>query len=147
MRASVNTRGWVPVLMAAFSAGKPERVEPERTQYRLALHGLVPNGQVTEGVVANVALVRRARGVGVHAQRVVLVPGVVVVDLVGPLLFPEALPLLLNRLDVVRACHATRVGQASDVSGQANEVVGLIGRGNSVARRVLQRTGRILVDC
>ena len=28
MRASVNTRGWVPVLMAAFSAGRPKESKP-----------------------------------------------------------------------------------------------------------------------
>ncbi len=28
IRASVKTRGWVPVLMAAFSAGRPKESNP-----------------------------------------------------------------------------------------------------------------------
>ena len=125
IRASVKIRGWVPVLMAAFSAGQAEGVEPDGAEDALALHGLVANDQVTEGVVAHVALVRRPRGVGVHAQRVELLPGVVVVDLVGALLGPVALPLRLHRVDVVGACHATRVGDAS--RALLSSVDGLVG--------------------
>ena len=87
-----------------------EGVEPDRAQDPLALHGLVADGQVAEGVIPDVALVRRPGGVGVHAQRVELLPGVVVVDLVGALVVPVALPFALHCIDVVRACHATRVG-------------------------------------
>ncbi len=87
-----------------------ERVEPDRAQDPLALHGLVADGQVAEGVVPDVALVRRPGGVGVHAQRVELLPGIVVVDLVGALVVPVALPLTLHCDHVVRACHGTRVG-------------------------------------
>ena len=90
--------------------GQAEGVEPDRAQDALALHGLVADGQVAEGVVPDVALVRRPRGIGVHAQRVELLPGVVVVDLVGALVVPVALPFALHRIDVVRACHRTRVG-------------------------------------
>ena len=97
--------------MAAFSAGRPKESKPNGAEHGLALHGLVADDQVTEGVVADVALVRRPRGVGVHAQRVELLPRVVVVDLVGALVVPVALPLALDRFDVVRACHATRVGE------------------------------------
>ena len=96
--------------MAAFSAGRPKESNPNGDRTALALHGLVADRQVTEGVVAHVALVRRPRRVGVHAQRVELLPGVVVVDLVGALVVPVALPLPLHRIDVVRACHRTRVG-------------------------------------
>jgi len=37
IRASVNTRGWTPVLMAAFSAGSPNESNPigDRTPYPL----------------------------------------------------------------------------------------------------------------
>ena len=95
-----------------------EGVEADGAEDALAQHGLVANDQVTEGVVAHVALVRRARGVGVHAQRVELLPGVVVVDLVGAVLGPVALPLALHRVDVVGACHATRVGDGLELPDQ-----------------------------
>ena len=91
-----------------------ERVEPEWAEHALAQHGLIANGQVTEGVVAHVALVRRPRRVGVHAQRVELLPRVVVVDLVRPRFFPVALPLLFDSFDVVRPSHPTRVGEEAD---------------------------------
>ena len=72
-----------------------EGVEADGAEHALAQHGLVANDQVTEGVVAHVPLVRRPRRVGVHAQRVELLPGIVVVDLVGAVLRPVALPLAL----------------------------------------------------
>ncbi len=103
-----------------------ERVEPDRRQDSLPLHGLVPNGQVTEGVVADVALMGRAGGVGVHAQRVELLPGVVVVDLIRACIGPVPLPLALHLVDVIGACHATRVGDDLDVSEHRR---GIDGRG------------------
>jgi hypothetical protein len=57
------------------------------------------------------------------------------------------LPLPLNRLDVVRACHVTRVGQGSGVSGQANEFVRLGGSAFFRCLPGLQRTGGIVADC
>ena len=98
-------------------SGQAERVEPNRAQNPFALHGLVADGQVAEGVVPHVALVSRPRGVGVHAQRVELLAGIVVVDLVGALVIPVLLPLALHRSDVVCACHSTRVGDALVGSG------------------------------
>ena len=82
-----------------------ERVEAEGREHGLALHGLVPDHQVAEGVVAHVALVGRAGRVGVHAEGVEGRSRVVVVDLVGPLVAPALLPLALDRLDVVGPCH------------------------------------------
>ena len=87
-----------PGLDGGVLGGQAERVEPDRAQDPFALHGLVADGQVPEGVVPHVALVRRPRGVGVHAQRVELLPGIVVVDLVGALVIPVALPLALHRM-------------------------------------------------
>ena len=97
---------------------KAEGVEADRAQDALALHGLVADGQVAEGVVPDVPLVRRPGGIGVHAQRVELLPGIVVIDLVGALVVPVALPFALHRIDVVRACHGTRVGDTPVPSGQ-----------------------------
>ena len=85
-----------PGLDGGVLGRQAEGVEAERGEHALALHGLVADGQVTEGVVAHVALVGGPGRVGVHAQRVVLRPGVVVVDLVGALLLPAALPLPLD---------------------------------------------------
>ncbi len=85
MRSSVNGRGCSPVLMAAFSAGRPKQSNPIGRQHRVAVHGAVADDQVAEGVVAHVAHVGRPRRVGVHAQHVVVRARVVVVDLVGAL--------------------------------------------------------------
>ena len=98
IRASVNTRGWVPVLMAAFSAGRPKLSNPIGLQHAVAVHGAVADDQVAEGVVAHVAQVGRARRVGVHAEHVERRPGVVVVDLVGALVGPPLLPAGLDLL-------------------------------------------------
>ena len=87
-----------------------EGIEADGAEDALSEHRLVANDQVTKGVVAHVPLVGGARGVGVHAQRVELLAGVVVVDLVRAVLGPVALPLELHRVDVIGACHATRVG-------------------------------------
>ena len=92
-----------------------ERIEAEGAEHALPEHGLVPDGQVAEGVVPHVPLVGRARGVGIHAQRVVLLPRIVVVDPVGAFFLPVALPLLLNCNDVERPGHPTRVGEAIGV--------------------------------
>ena len=87
-----------------------EGVEAEGGEDRLAPHGLVANHQVTEGVVADVALVRGTRGVGVHAQGEVALARVVVVDLVGALVEPTGLPFLLYCCDVKGAGHLTSLG-------------------------------------
>ena len=89
-----------------------EGVEADGAEDALAQHGLVANDQVTEGVVAHVTLVGRPRGVGVHAQGVELSAGIVVVDLVRAGFDPVALPLALHRLDIVGACHPSRVREA-----------------------------------
>ena len=99
-----------PGLDGGVLGRQAEGVEPDRAQDPFALHGLVADRQVPEGVVPDVALVRRPRGVGVHAQRVELLPGIVIVDLVCALVIPVALPFALHRIDVVCACHPTRVG-------------------------------------
>ena len=109
---------WVgPGLDGGVLGRQAEGVEPDRAEDPFALHGLVADGQVPKGVIPNVALVRRPRGVGVHAQRVELLSGIVIVDLVGALVIPVALPFALHRGDVVRACHPTRVGDTLVGSG------------------------------
>ena len=106
-----------PGLDGGVLGRQAEGVEPDRAEDPFSLHGLVADGQVPEGVVPHVALVRRPGGVGVHAQCVELLPGIVVVDLVGALVIPVALPFALHRIDVVRACHPTRVGDTLVGSG------------------------------
>ena len=130
-----------PGLDGGVLGGQAEGVEPDRAEDALALHGLVADGQVAEGVVADVALVRRPRGVRVHAQRVELLPGIVVVDLVGALVIPVALPLALHRSDVVRACHATRVGDTLVASGPNRGGSGAAGRASISERRSGARDG------
>ena len=122
---------------------EPEGVEPDGAEDALALHGLVANDQVTEGVVAHVALVGRPGGVGVHAQGVELLAGVVVVDLVRAVVVPVALPLALHRFDVVGACHATRVREAglASLSRVRREPAGL-SDGPSATSTVARRPPR-----
>ncbi len=87
---------------------KPEAVEPNGAQHRLALHRPLTNKQVTERVVADVTLVGRSTRVGVHAEHVGGGARVVVVDLVGALFGPASLPFGLDRLGVVLLCHALK---------------------------------------
>ena len=83
-----------------------EAVESDGAEHRVALHGPLPHQQVSEGVVADVALVGGAARVGVHAEDVVRRAGVVVVDLVRAFLSPAPLPFGLHGLGVVRLCHS-----------------------------------------
>ena len=126
---------------------EPEGVEPDGAEDALALHGLVANDQVTEGVVAYVALVGRPRGVGVHAQGVELRAGVVVVDLVRAGLDPVALPLGLHRLDVVGARHRTRVREAA--AAALSRVKGVDDRPGPRPRTAIRsrRLGAAHIDC
>ena len=84
---------------------QPEAVEAHRRQHGVAVHRAVADVEVAEGVVADVAHVRRTARVRVHAQRVPVGAGVVVVDLVGAVLGPVGLPLLLDHLGVVAVSH------------------------------------------
>ncbi len=67
-----------------------EGVEAEGGEDGVAQHGAVADQQVTEGVVADVAHVGRAGGIGVHAEHVPGRAGVVGVDLVGTVGRPSA---------------------------------------------------------
>ena len=109
-----------------------ERVESDGAEHALALHRLVPDRQVTERVVADMSLVGRTGWIGVHAQRVELRAGVVVLYLVGALVVPVALPFALHRADVVRACHDTRVGDAPARPSLLPDQSGVSGEGGRV---------------
>ena len=109
MRASVKTRGCSPVFIAAFSAGSPNESNPNGDKHRLAVHRPVPDEQVTERVVADVALVSRPARVRVHAQHVRSGARVVQVHLVGVLVGPALLPALLDLLSVVCPDHPRSV--------------------------------------
>ena len=85
-----------------------ERVEAEGGQDGVALHRAMPYEHVTEGVVADVALMGRPARVGVHAQHVVGRPRIVEIDPVGAVLVPAPLPALLDLAKVV-CLHATRL--------------------------------------
>ena len=105
MRASVNARG----MDARFDGGvlgrQPEAVEPDGAEDGVTLHRALADEEVTEGVVADVALVGRPARVRVHAEHVVRRARVVVVDLVGALLGPAPLPFGLDGLGVVLLRH------------------------------------------
>src|SRR5579872_1647858 len=89
----------------------------------MALHGPEPDDQIPEGVVPDVALMGRARRIGVHRQAVERRPRIVVLDLVGPLVPPAVLPLPLDGADVVGPCHPADAKSPRDCSrsGAAGE--------------------------
>ena len=84
-----------------------EAVEADRAEHREALHGAPADVEVAEGVVAHVALVGGAAGVGVHAQHVEGRPGVVVGHFVGVFLGPPGLPAALDLRCVVGVDHGS----------------------------------------
>ncbi len=107
--ALVGEDPWMHTRLDGCVLGRePEAVEAEGAQDGVALHGLVANEKVAEGVVAHVTHVRRAARVRVHAEDVERRPGIVVVDLVGAFVLPAGLPLALGRLDVVGLGHGRR---------------------------------------
>ena len=97
--------GMDPGLDGGVLGRQAEAVEPDGAEHGVALHGALADQQVTEGVVADVALMGGAARVGVHAEHVVGRARVVVVDLVGAVVGPAPLPFGLDRLGVVLLCH------------------------------------------
>ena len=75
--------------------GQPERIPAHRVEHAFARHPLVSGVRIGDGVVADVAHVEVARGVGEHAEDVARVGGVVG-DPEDPRLLPEGLPLLFD---------------------------------------------------
>src|SRR5580658_2783809 len=75
----------------------------------MPLHRPVTDEEVAEGVVADVALVRRPARVGVHAEHVIRRARIVRVDLVGAVVRPAPLPALFDLGEVVDLCHPPRI--------------------------------------
>ena len=82
---------------------KAERVEAERRKDAPPQHRLVANDEIPKGVVADVALVGRPRGVRVHTKGVE--GGIIVIHLVGALVEPPSLPFPLDGVNVVGPSH------------------------------------------
>ena len=122
---------------------EPEAVEPHRREDGIPLHRAVPGQQITEGVVANVSLMRGARRVRVHREDVGAPTfgetRVVVVDLVGVVGEPTRLP---QRFDLGRTVRE-RVGATPCRSfghdGQTTEAPGGAWRGLRVGLRARSR--------
>ena len=74
MLSSVDVSGCVPVLMAAFSAGRPKASQPNGMQHVVAAHPLRARHDVADDVVADVADVRVPGRVREHLQAVELRP-------------------------------------------------------------------------
>jgi len=83
-------------LMAAFSAGRPKESNPKARETGLAQHGPVAHVDVRRRCRSERVPGGRARRVRVHAQGVVALALIVVVDLVRAVLEPAVLPLLLD---------------------------------------------------
>ena len=118
-----------PRMLAGLDGGvlgrQPEAVEADGREDGLAVHRPVADQQVPEGVVAHVAHVGRPARVGVHAQDVGLRAGVVVVDLVGPLVPPTGLPA---GLDLRRLVRLALVVHAADRTDGRQPLTGGFGR-------------------
>ena len=97
--------------------GQAEGVEAEGRQHGVSLHGAVPDEQVAEGVVPDVALVGGPARVGVHAQDVLRRARVVGIDLVEAAVGPALLPLALDFLHVIGPRHAGILGNAPRRAG------------------------------
>ena len=102
-----------PGLDGGVFGRKAEGVEAQGRENGLTLHRLVADDEVAKGVVAHVALMGRPRRVRVHAEDVEGRPGVVVVDLVGPLVQPPLLPLPLDGVEFVRPRHCGQMLSAA----------------------------------
>ena len=89
-----------------------EAVEAHGRQHGVAVHRAIADDQVAEGVVAHVSHVGPAARVRIHAQRVVVRAGVVVVDLVRAVVAPVRLPFGLDGLWVIGVAGA-RLGHAA----------------------------------
>ena len=82
-----------------------EGVKPKGGKDGFTQHRLVANDEVSEGVVADVSLVGRSRGVRVHAKGVEALARIVIVDFVETRLTPPLLPLAFQLHNIKRACH------------------------------------------
>jgi hypothetical protein len=59
---SVHSRGWTPLLMAAFSAGSPNASKPTGKEDVLALHAVVAGDHVGRGFDEPVPMCRSPDG-------------------------------------------------------------------------------------
>ena len=127
MLPRVETSGWMPLLIAAFSAGRPKASQPNGMQHVVAAHPLHARHHVADDVVADVADVRvpgrvrehleavelRARRVGGHLERARR----------GPALLP--LPVEFLRT-IVGHTGATGSGLRASGYGEMRAVAGRI---------------------
>jgi hypothetical protein len=81
--------------------GKAERVPAHGMQHVVAAHPLVAGQRVADGVVADVADVQRAAGVGQHLEHVEFRLGGVLLGLVEIGVFPTRVPLQFDLVMVV----------------------------------------------
>ena len=78
-----------------------KRVPSQRMQNVITLHALEPGDGVADGVVAHMAHMNSARGIGKHFEQIKLFFGRVGFDLVRGVLFPDFLPLLFYQLKII----------------------------------------------
>ena len=98
----VHVNGWPPLLIAAFSAGRPNASKPIGEEHVVAQHPPIAGERVGRGLDVPVADVEIARRVVVHRQQVVLGPaGVGEVGLVQAQVGPALLPARLDGRRVV----------------------------------------------
>ena len=86
--------------------GKAEGVPAHGMQHVEAAHPLVAGQRVADGIVADVADVQRAAGVGQHFEHVVFRLGGVLLGLVEIGVFPTPPPLQFDLVMVVRTFRA-----------------------------------------
>ena len=107
MFAYVHALGWMPRVIAAFSAGRPERVVAERVQDVVPAHlPVAPDRVADPGEVLDVPHVHVAGRVRIHLEHEALL---VCVGTRGAahafVCLPSRQPLRLDRSEVVRLAH------------------------------------------
>ena len=92
------------VLDGGIFRGQAEGVPAHGMQHVEALHALAAGHHVTDGIVAHMAHVDVARGVGEHLQHVILGFVAVMVAGKGILLLPALLPFLFHDRSMSAIC-------------------------------------------
>ena len=132
MLPNVETSGWMPLLIAAFSAGSPKASQPNGCRTLKPAHAARTRHHVADDVVADVPHVRVPGRVREHLEAVELRLGRVFGRLeragVDPALLPLAVQFLRSILSHVknyRPCHSAAPGpRARAASARSPRPVG-----------------------
>ena len=105
MLSSVHVLGMDAVLDGRVLGGHAQGVPADRVEDVEAPHHLEPGDDVADGIIADMAHVDPARGIGVHLQGVILRAAGVLGGLERRLLVPGLLPLGLDLAESIGVFH------------------------------------------